>query len=292
MCRLRVAARPMAATAAAFVLVACSSTSSIDSGAARATATTAATPPTSAPATSAPTTEAPSTTVAPTTVPLPADYLGEEVIGTSVEGRPITAWHRGDDGGVVVLIVGVIHGDEDAGIPILDRLGFESLPDGLDLWLLPALNPDGVANQVRGNGNGVDLNRNFPYDWGPIEEPGHWQYAGTGPASEPETAAFVEFAQQIRPTLTIWYHQDLFCLTPSKGRDRPLREAYSQISGLPFATVTGGTYTGVAATWVRNEVPDAMSFIVELGPSVPDDELERHVAAVLEVSRMVVAGEV
>ena len=290
--RLRVTAHPMAATAAALVLVACSSTSSIDSGAARATATTAATPPTSAPATSAPTTEAPSTTVAPTTVPLPADYLGEEVIGTSVEGRPITAWHRGTEGGTVVLVVGVIHGDEDAGLPILDRLAEVDLPPGLDLWLLPALNPDGLANQVRGNGNGVDLNRNFPHDWTAIAAPGEWQYSGTGPASEPETEAFVAFSARIAPTLTLWYHQDLFCLTPSKGRDRPLREAYSQISGLPIVTVTGGIYTGVAATWVRRTLDDAMSFIIELGPTVPDDERERHVDAVLEVSTMVVNGEV
>lgn len=233
-------------------------------------------------------------TVVPTTTtePLPADYLGEEVIGTSVEGRPITAWHRGTEGGTVVLVVGVIHGDEDAGLPILDRLAEVDLPPGLDLWLLPALNPDGLANQVRGNGNGVDLNRNFPHDWTAIAAPGEWQYSGTGPASEPETEAFVAFSARIAPALTLWYHQDLFCLTPSKGRDRPLREAYSQISGLPIVTVTGGIYTGVAATWVRRTLDDAMSFIIELGPTVPDDERERHVEAVLEVSTMVVDGEV
>ena len=233
-------------------------------------------------------------TVVPTTTtePLPADYLGEEVIGTSVEGRPITAWHHGAALGAAVLVVGVIHGDEDAGLPILDRLAEVDLPPGLDLWLLPALNPDGLANQVRGNGNGVDLNRNFPHDWTAIAAPGEWQYSGTGPASEPETEAFVAFSARIAPTLTLWYHQDLFCLTPSKGRDRPLREAYSQISGLPIVTVTGGIYTGVAATWVRRTLDDAMSFIIELGPTVPDDERERHVDAVLEVSTMVVNGEV
>lgn len=275
----------------ALVVAGCSATTgerAVD-GAATATVSLATTAATSSLAS---TTIAP-TTVAPTsTVWRPDDFLGEEVIGTTLEGRPITAWHRGTAGGTVVLVVGVIHGDEDAGLPILDRLGEEPLPEGLDLWLMPALNPDGVANQVRGNANGVDLNRNFPHDWTPIEEPGDWQYSGTGPASEPETAAFVAFAGRIRPTLTLWYHQDLYCISPSKGRDRPLREAYSRISGLPIEAVTGGTYTGVAATWVRTEVPEAMSFIVELGPTVPADERERHVDAVLELSRMVVAGEV
>lgn len=227
-----------------------------------------------------------------TTEPRPDDFLGEEVIGASVQGRPITAWHRGTAGGTVVLVVGVIHGDEDAGLPILDRLAEVDLPAGLDLWLMPAVNPDGLANQVRGNGNGVDLNRNFPHDWTAIAAPGEWEYSGTGPASEPETRAFVEFAARIAPTLTLWYHQDLFCVTPSKGRDRPLREAYSRISGLPIVTVTGGTYTGVAATWVRRTLDEAMSFIVELGPTVPADERERHVEAVLTISSMVVNGEV
>ena len=63
------------------------------------------------------------------------------------------------------------------------------MPDGVELWLVESMNPDGQAAQVRQNANGVDLNRNFPYKWGPIGVPGDSQYAGTGPASEPETQA-------------------------------------------------------------------------------------------------------
>ena len=78
---------------------------------------------------------------------------------------------------------------------------------------------------------------------------------------------------------------------PTKGRDRLLRLEYAQRSGLPVESVTGGTYTGVAATWVRTEVPDAMSFIVELGPTLPADELARHVDAVVGVGSMLVPGD-
>ena len=67
--------------------------------------------------------------------------------------------------------------------------------------------PDGVANERRGNGNGVDLNRNFPHDWTQIGQPGAGQYSGSGPASEPETQAFIVLTERIRPTLTLWYHQ-------------------------------------------------------------------------------------
>ena len=62
------------------------------------------------------------------------------------------------------------------------------------------MNPDGQAAQVRQNANGVDLNRNFPDSWGPIGVPGDSEYAGTGPASEPETQAIVNLVEQLRPT--------------------------------------------------------------------------------------------
>ena len=64
------------------------------------------------------------------------------------------------------------------------------------------------------------------------------------------------------------------------------------LTGLPIEAVTGGTYTGVAATWVRRTVPEAMSFIIELGETLPADQLPAHVAAVLSVAEMVRDGEV
>ena len=37
------------------------------------------------------------------------------------------------------------------------------------LWIVPSLNPDGVASDTRGNAHGVDLNRNFPFGWRPLD---------------------------------------------------------------------------------------------------------------------------
>lgn len=232
-----------------------------------------------------------STTVAPFT-DASNDYLGEEVIGTSAEGRPIAAMHRGTPGGTVILVVGVIHGNENAGLAIMNELRTMPLPVGIDLWLLDLMNPDGYANDDRHNGNGVDLNRNFPHDWTQIGEPGYWEYSGTGPASEPETQAFIAFTQRIQPELTLWYHQDLYRISPSNRRDGPLREEYARLTGLPIITVSGGTYTGVAATWVRNTLDPSMSFIVELGPTLSTDEAVVHARAVLAISEMVHRGEV
>ena len=256
------------------------------------TVLTTALPSTTVPTTTVPQTTVPQTTVPATTVSPPAgtlaavDFIGEETIGYSAQGRPITASHRGTAGGMVVLVVGVIHGDEDAGLAIVQDLRTMPLPANIDLWLIDAVNPDGVANNERHNGNGVDLNRNFPHDWTQVAQPGDWEYSGTGPASEPETQAFIAFASRIAPHLTLWYHQDLNRVSPSNRKDGPLRERYAALTALPLISVTGGTYTGVAATWVRNTVPDAMSFIVELGPSLSTGEAAVHAAAVLDIATM------
>jgi murein tripeptide amidase MpaA len=79
------------------------------------------------------------------------------------------------------------------------------IPVNVDLWLLPAINPDGVALNQRHNVNQVDLNRNFPYKWGLIAEPGNWEYSGPSAASEPETQAMVEFVKYLRPDMTVWF---------------------------------------------------------------------------------------
>jgi protein MpaA len=201
-----------------------------------------------------------------------------------VEGRDITAVRRGEVGGRVVLVIGVIHGDENDGLAILDRLHSLPVPPGVDLWLVDQMNPDGVAADVRQNANQVDLNRNFPYDWGPIGVPGDSQYAGPSAASEPETQVMVALITEIRPDIIIWYHQDLYRIAPGKGRDGVIRERYAELTGLPVVSITGGTYTGVAATWARRTIEPGVSFIVELGPSVTNAEADTHAAAVLTIA--------
>lgn len=219
---------------------------------------------------------------------LATDALQVVEIGRSVEGRPILAVQRGEPGGVPVLVIGVIHGNEDAGVAIVERLATAPVPPGVSLWLVESMNPDGQAAQRRGNANLVDLNRNFPLRWGPIGQAGDGQYAGTGPASEPETQAVVAFASQVRPALTLWYHQDLYRLSPGEGVEGELKARYAELTGLPIVPITGGTYTGVAATWLRTEV-SGYSFIVELGSSLPPEEAERHAAAVADLAARLAA---
>ena len=211
----------------------------------------------------------------------------QRVFGTSVQGRPLVAYRYGTPGGVVVMVVGVIHGDEDAGLLITDALRTLRPPDGVDLWIVPSMNPDGTALQQRGNANRVDLNRNFPYGWAKMGEPGYWQYAGPSRASEVETRAMVKFVREIRPALGIWYHQDLNMISPGSGFEGRLRARYGALTGLPLVRITGGKYTGVAATWQRNVGQDAMAFVVELGPTLSAEEAIVHARAVMTVSLMV-----
>jgi murein peptide amidase A len=212
-------------------------------------------------------------------------------LGRSLQDRPIVAIRNGRPGGVVVLVVGVIHGDEDAGRSIVDDLMATDPPDGVELWLVPSMNPDGEALQIRHNAAGVDLNRNFPTNWGPIDEPGNWQYAGPAAASEPETRAMLALAESIRPDLTLWYHQDLYRINPASGRDGAIRARYAELTDLPVVEVTGGTYTGTASTWSRSiAAPGGVGFTVELGPNLPPDDARRHADAVLTIAGAMAAG--
>jgi protein MpaA len=201
-----------------------------------------------------------------------------------VLGTPIVAERLGTPGGRRVLVIGVIHGDEDDGLAILDDLHHMPVPDGVDLWLVDSMNPDGVANDDRHNANGVDLNRNFPLNWGPIGVPGDGEYAGPSAASEPETQAMVAFITEIKPDLALWYHQDLYRISPGRGRDGQIRQRYADLTGLPVVSITGGTYTGVAATWARNILDPGVAFIVELGSSLTDAEAEMHAQAILTLA--------
>ncbi len=206
-----------------------------------------------------------------------------------MRGRSIRAVERGTAGATPVLVIGVIHGDEEAGETIVERLSAAPVPAGIDLWLVTSMNPDGQAVPQRGNARGVDLNRNFPQGWGPIGEPGDGQYAGTGPASEPETQAIVGLVDRLQPKLTIFYHQDLKRLSPGSGLEGRLKERYAALTGLPIERITGGTYTGVAATWIRRTTGHP-AFIVELGPTLSPEQADAHAAAVLDIATMVGAG--
>ena len=185
-----------------------------------------------------------------------------------------------------VLVVGCIHGNECAGSAVTHKLMRRKPPQGFDLWVIHCVNPDGRKLGVRQNGRGVDLNRNFGSQWIPIGTRWDPEYSGPRKWSEPETRTVRRLVKDLRPELTIWYHQDLFRISPGEGLDGLVRARYAELTGLPLQRVTGGTYTGVAATWLRQTMPDSIAFIVELGDTLSPEEAQVHAGAVLDVSSL------
>jgi len=202
------------------------------------------------------------------------------VIGHSVQGRPIVSVHSGDpDAAVKVLVIGAIHGDETAGMPIARRLIAAGAPAGVELWVVPTINPDGVAAGSRGNAHGVDLNRNFSYDWRPLDD---GEYSGSGPLSEPESRAARQLIMRVRPDVTIWFHQPFGIVDRPPGNPFAARR-YSQLSGLPLVRLPG-RYPGGASRWQNHELPDSTAFVVELPSSVRGALSRRATVAVRELA--------
>jgi len=77
-------------------------------------------------------------------------------------GESLTFWRRPGATGTKVFISAGIHGDEPAGpralLRTLTRVDFAA---GVDWILAPILNPTGLAQGTRENGDGIDLNRDF-----------------------------------------------------------------------------------------------------------------------------------
>jgi murein peptide amidase A len=193
--------------------------------------------------------------------------VGEVLLGRSVQGRPIRAVVLGDPHAAnPALVVGCIHGNEQGGIAVTARLRGWRPPAGLALWLVPDLNPDGVAARTRQNAHGVDLNRNFPYGWRSLGPPGTQQYAGRRPLSEPESRIMHSLILRLRPRVAIWFHQPLG-VTDRSGGDARVERRFARLSRLPLRQLT--RYPGSATGWQDFGLRSGTAFVVELPPGHP-----------------------
>jgi murein peptide amidase A len=205
-----------------------------------------------------------------------------EVVGTSVEGRPIIALHRARAGATrTVLVIGNVHGDEQAGLRVVRRLRDRAhLPADLDLWLVPTANPDGTAADRRTNAHGVDLNRNFPYLWHPSPRGSTW--SGRAPLSEPESVALKALIRRLHPVLTVVFHQPLFGVGSSDKGMATVR-AVARGMRLPVESLTcTGVCHGSFGGWVNHRTPD-LAVTVEFGRRVADWRIRRAAATVVSV---------
>ncbi|MFH1170640.1 MAG: M14 family zinc carboxypeptidase [Candidatus Vogelbacteria bacterium] len=180
--------------------------------------------------------------LASSTPPIVPEQTGETVIGQSVEGRAITAYHyppSGETSGAgakQILFIGGIHGGYSWNTTLLayklmDYLkgNPDMIPTQVAVTVIPVLNPDGLNKVVgtttgqftkanvspstvvvtagRFNANQVDLNRNFDCDW---QATGKWQNktvsGGSAAFSEPESLALKNYVETLKPSAVVaWY---------------------------------------------------------------------------------------
>lgn len=169
-------------------------------------------------------------------------------LGRSHGGRPILALKISDavardEDEPTVFVNGAHHGSElmavEYALDVVQHLleDYRADPavrrrvDGLEIWCVPLVNPDGNHHYLyrsraggRKNGrdndgdgalmvwDGVDLNRNYPFLWGSLGEVGSrslasdGRYRGPRAASEPEVQAIVALAQERRFAAAISFH--------------------------------------------------------------------------------------
>jgi len=165
------------------------------------------------------------------------DLVRLESIGKSVEGRDIWAVALTNQNSKLgnrketILVDSMHHAREvmtvEVALDIIDYLtkNYEkdskvrSWMDSYEIWVVPMVNPDGNEkvwkqnNMWRKNtqgGYGVDINRNYPYEWGNCNGSSGSKssdtYRGASAGSEPETQALMGLVRRIQPKFNLSYH--------------------------------------------------------------------------------------
>ncbi|WP_134739588.1 M14 family zinc carboxypeptidase [Nocardioides sp. 503] len=190
--------------------------------------------------------------------------VGKRVIGKSVRGRRIMAWHLGEPGAPrvkKVVLIATMHGNEPATRRILESLRDGAPIIGVDLWVIPTYNPDGLARGTRKNAHGVDLNRNFPYRWADLD--GNYE-SGPKPRSEPETRAVMRFLRTVRPDRVLSFHQPLYAVDTDTKKPAFARRVARKLDLPRRALTCGGVCHGTMTGWFNRRFAGA-ALTVEYG---------------------------
>lgn len=209
------------------------------------------------------------------------------LLGRSSLGLPLMA-HRFENQGPEVLILGGIHGDEYEGVVAAEgllELFLTSFPEKLNLTLIPRANPDGVLFRTRGNGRGVDLNRNLPTkDWSPeVKTPRY--HPGPSAGSEPENQILMKLLEAKKPRLVLSLHSWHPVLNIN-GDCRPEAEKIAEITGYRLDDDIGYPTPGCLGTYAGLERGHGtLTYEIERGLS-PERILKDHVPAIREALKI------
>ena len=158
-----------------------------------------------------------------------------------------------------ILVIGGIHGDEYSAVSIVFKwMNILNVHhSGLFHWLfLPVANPDGLLKKPaqRQNGNGVDLNRNFPTsDWHELAMK-YWEkktyknprrYPGKSPSSEIETQWILDNIEKFNPDIVISVHAPFHLVDYDGPENPPQRIGNLYLSQLGVYPGSLGNYGGL-----------------------------------------------
>ncbi len=231
-----------------------------------------------------------------TDTPVAADST-KTVLGASVSGNAITAYHFGT-GQKELLFVGGIHGGYGwntvlLAYELMDYLKANPsvIPSGIKITVIPVMNPDGLkkvtgsperflakdastveAVRVSGrfNSNTVDLSRNFDCDWKPA---GVWQTksvsGGSAAFSEPESKAIKAYVEKKAPTaVVVWYSAAGGVFASNCGGSAPyetavITKAFAAASGYPsYDSFDYYATTGDMVNWLAKKNIPAISVLL------------------------------
>ena len=210
-----------------------------------------------------------------------------EILTWTAQGRPVEAVRIGI-GQRRVLMTAAHHGNESITALLLERLlraycrrlvtggqlfGFScrGLYVHSTLYAVPLVNPDGAVlaqkdKSWKANGNGVDLNLNYPARWEQAKAikataPGSRDFPGFAPLDQAETMALAEYTREIDPhVIAAWHTQggeiygpeDAFgrllaresgytlCQPPPESRNAGFRDWFEQEFRRPGYTIEAG----------------------------------------------------
>lgn len=156
---------------------------------------------------------------------LASSALAQEifVFGTSEQGRELTCVRLGEENAEKsLLITFAVHGFEGAydrdGQVLVDMASrliayFDANPRelcGYALYVVPCVNPDGLAEGTtedgfgRANANGIDINRDFPAKWKQLSTARY--RTGDAPFATAEARAIRDLVETIQPTYGVDVH--------------------------------------------------------------------------------------
>ncbi len=230
----------------------------------------------------------------------PASPLVREfVIGSSAQGRPITAVQVGD-GPRKLVVVGNTHGDPEANtytltLQLIDhfRANPALVPPDVRLYLIPTVNPDGMALGWRFDAFGVDLNRNMntnldpcpENDWSPTVFGAYGVVSETGgafPDSQIESRIVRNFL--LDAAGVIFIHSNAGLVFPAFCEHAPsiqMAQIYAAAANYTYQRywenyfITGGTHDWASSLGIAAIIPELVSPI--------DPEYDQNLAGLLAV---------